>query len=64
MKLIIEIPIDGNDFDDGDMELFVEESKDAAGIRLEVGRAISEEESQIVRSLSLSAEYFKARIEE
>ena len=63
MKLVIEIPLEGNDVEEADFEALVGEAKEAMGISIEVGRPISEEESFIVRSMHVSAEHFTARIE-
>jgi hypothetical protein len=63
MTLVIRIPLDGNDLEQTDLEVLVEESKEALGINIEVGRSQSEEESHIIRQSSISAEYFTATIE-
>lgn len=62
MKLILELDVDMSDFTELDAQIFLAEAKEASGITVEIGRPLSEEQSEIVRSFSLSTEYFKARI--
>lgn len=61
--LIITIPMDGNDIEDTDFEIFQREAKHpAASFNLEVGRSISEA-SSCVRMFQISGEYFSVKIE-
>lgn len=59
MKLIIEIDVDSSDMEESDADLLIQESKrEGAGVMIQIGSAISEEESEVARVVSLSSEYF------
>lgn len=62
MKLIVEIPLDGNDLDDSDFDRFIKESKKAGGVELRVMRSVSEKTPDIIREFTIGAEYFKAKL--
>ena len=62
--LVIRIPLEGNDLEDMDFDVFVEEAKHATGMEIGVARSVSEEESHIGRLFRLRAYKFEAAIEE
>lgn len=66
-KLLIEIPLEGNDLEENDFDVFVKEATDYSEgfspvISIEVGRPLSEEESHIARVFSIGGEYFKVTL--
>ena len=63
MKLIIEIPLESNDLQEGDFSLFIKEAVDATWFNMEIGRPVSEEEQEVGRLFSVSGENFTARVE-
>jgi hypothetical protein len=62
--LVIHIPLELNDLEDADFDIFLKESKEAAGIHVCVARSISEEESYIGRQFEINADYFETSIME
>jgi hypothetical protein len=62
MKLLIEIDVENTEWDEGDAEYFVKESRAATGCTVQIGRPVTENMLSI-RMVSLHAERFKAWIE-
>lgn len=63
MRLIIEIPLEGNDLEEKDFDTFRVEAGKASSINLEVSRLISTKEPEVFRTHNLSVEYFSFRVE-
>jgi len=63
-KLVVTIPLDGNDLSEKDIAVFLNEAADAAGINLTVSRSASEDEPEIFRSYEIHGEYFTAAIKD
>jgi hypothetical protein len=64
VKLIIELDVSHSDFSLEDVERFQDETLQATGISVEVGRPFDDEYSEgPYVTYSLSTEYFKVRTE-
>lgn len=65
MKLILEIPLEGNDLSSEDIEVFLREAKSATGMNLDIGRPASGRAGDcgVARMFQLRVDKFKARIE-
>jgi hypothetical protein len=63
MKLIIEIDVDGSDFEEGDVDVLIKESQnDRSSIGVEIGTPVEGEEG-VFRFCRVSTSYYTIRKE-